>query len=106
MTISALANDIDPRFFITKNKFVTYEFSAYAKVLGEGFVESACSAVVDQKVLAGINERTWMNNYVIRLAHLLSAINDYKQTIVPTKDVADFDESEWIEVAPEIRTVG
>ena len=72
--------DVNSRFFIAKNKQAVYEFSRYAERLGAAFVERACQAVRDQRVVAEVTEKTWLDNYVIRLACFFAALEAYQET--------------------------
>lgn len=59
-------------------------------------MESACSAVREQRELAGVNRKTWMDNYVNRLGHILLAIRDYKSQFLNGKDIETLGCSDWM----------
>lgn len=61
-------------FFIHRNKFRYYEFSANAQTLRAAFVGRCCEIVCAQRLAAGVNRRTWVDNYVVRLGEVLDAL--------------------------------
>jgi hypothetical protein len=91
--------EMDLRFFITKSKFVTYEYSIYAERLGAGFVEEACNVIRHQRTAAGVKERTWIDNYVVRLAHFFEALDEYLDIESANRPVSvkSLKSKQWIE---------
>lgn len=90
---------MDSRYFIIKNKRVTYEFSEYAAILGADFVEGACSAVCMQRNSAGVTEKTWLDNYVIRLKSLFENLMQFL-TFLGTSElqlVETFSHDHWLQ---------
>jgi hypothetical protein len=97
MSIATL--EIDPRFFITKSKFVTYEYSAYAERLGVSFVEKSCNVIRHQRTAAGVKERTWVDNYVVRLGYFFEALYEYLNAEAVSRPVSveSLTSKEWKE---------
>lgn len=58
---------------------MTYEFSSDAAALSKGFVEQACEVVRKQRTVAGVLERTWLDNYVGRLSYLFKALKEFQK---------------------------
>lgn len=61
-------------FFLYQGKTLQYEYSAEATVLGPGFVSAGCAVVRAQRLEAGVNLRTWVDNYVVRLGNILTTL--------------------------------
>lgn len=71
-------------FFVHRNKFRLYEYSASAAMLGATFVARCCAVVCAQRLTAGVNLRTWLDNYVGRLGEVLDALESFAASGSPS----------------------
>lgn len=83
-------------FFVHRNKFRYYEFSANAQTLGAAFVGRCCEIVCAQRLAAGVNRRTWVDNYVVRLGEVFGAIESFVTSGAASQRCPDdFTPVEW-----------
>lgn len=90
--------DTGSPFFLIQKKntyqYFTYEFSRYSTTVGHDFVIASCAAVRDLKMTARVKEKTWVDNYVMRLEYLLESLQIFLPTQkIPTADAMDI--SDW-----------
>jgi hypothetical protein len=83
-------------FLVHRNKLRLYEYSANAAVLGPSFVARCCAVVRAQRLEAGVNHRTWVNNYVMRLGEVLRALESFCASGSPSGRLPDqYTPADW-----------
>lgn len=61
-------------FFLYQGKSFEYEYSTEATGLGSAFVSAGCAVIRAQRLEAGVNLRTWVDNYVVRFGNILTTL--------------------------------
>ncbi|MES1991280.1 MAG: hypothetical protein V4441_10055 [Pseudomonadota bacterium] len=89
--------DTNSPYFVTRTRTVTYEFSRYEELFGSDFLAKACDVVRRQKTESGVNESTWVDNYVIRFAAFLEALSVYLYAGTPGRVLflSGMNQSDW-----------
>lgn len=96
-TSEAFSSDFaNEAFFLYQGKALQYEYSAEATVLGPRFVSAGCAVVRSQRLEAGVNLRTWVDNYVVRLGNILTTLVSFGATKSTCgADPSRFAASDW-----------
>lgn len=89
--------DTDSPYFVTRTRALIHEFSQYAELFGPEFVAKACDVVRRQKTESGVNEKTWVDNYVVRFAAFLGALAIYLDADKPDQKqrLSGMKSSDW-----------
>lgn len=93
--VSLESSNIENRFVIQKTKLIRCDFSRQAELLGAVFVEKACAIVRNLKESSEISNRTWQDNYVVRLTHLFNYLMAFIVECGINKTVEEFSDTHW-----------
>lgn len=85
----------DPRFWMYQTHWGHVELSRFANDLGHEFVAASCESVRKQKLDVDVGERTWRENYVLRLVDIFEALSMFRAQKRAGKAVADFCSEDW-----------